>query len=635
MRYSLALHLPESARCVNHFNLYENPQTTETDATPSFFLFAETLAIIERMNEEIIQKVSSFRSLLISLATGKRWTETGVAEAYKQRREALLAEPEIADCIPFFVINHETPQEFWRFIKPKFATYAERRMFLDDAFEPLIAKLSSPNIQQQQEPVALPCSETAYPSPGTTVPVQCSKKLVILVHGIRTRAEWQGRLRHMFEQAGDVCVESIGYGYFDVFRFLIPFWTREKPIQTVCKKIREALVLHKNTHSELIIISHSFGTYIVGKILEEQHDIKPDRVLLCGSVLPTEFPWNRMVNRPSVILNEAGSRDIWPILAQSLTWGFGASGTFGFQSPGVRDRFHNLAHSDYFVGDFAEHYWVPWVQKGEILPTDFEKNHRPPTPYWRNLLAVIPARWILLILFLALPISIFWKSTGNVAKEKDSSGPFSKLTPSSTTTNPPGHSVRALAALQASTNTFIKEHTNGGTFHLGATDASLQSTNSDFADEEAESFLKNPARLEKQRVTAILRAYCDQIIVAANLPPAKEGAVITSNLASHYPDLEPYAFWVNKYPNHIFSALSITTEFEADHENHSWYRSYIVIGQNAGGSRVFWSSNKSGMEQLNPPEGNEKRIQYLSDFVSAEIQRQRALIAEDVRKMKR
>lgn len=223
------------------------------------------------------------------------------------------------------------------------------------------------------------------------------RRLVILVHGIRTQAEWQGPIRHLFESDGHTTVEPAGYEYFDVFRFLCPFWTRRRPVEVVLGKVREAIELHRNKYDELVIVAHSFGTYILGKILEDNPEIKPERVLLCGSILRASYRWRFLPNRPRVILNEAGSRDIWPILAKSVTWGYGSTGTFGFKSPGIRDRFHDAAHSDYFKDGFAEKYWVKWIQDEQLELTQFDKSRRPPTPFYKNVLEVIPLKYLFLI----------------------------------------------------------------------------------------------------------------------------------------------------------------------------------------------------------------------------------------------
>ena len=233
-------------------------------------------------------------------------------------------------------------------------------------------------------------SEEGAPSPN-------ARRLVILVHGILTRAEWQGRIRNLLEADGQTDVEALVYGYFDVFRFLCPVITRRGPIAEIERNIRDALKLH-SADGELVFVGHSFGTYILGKILSERPDITPDRVLLCGSILSRKFRWDKLPNRPHGVLNEVGSRDIWPILANSTTWGYGSTGTFGFKTAGVRDRYRNCAHSDYFKAGFAEEYWLPWVVAGNLVPSLLETGTHPPTPCFKNLLELLPIKYILILL---------------------------------------------------------------------------------------------------------------------------------------------------------------------------------------------------------------------------------------------
>ena len=158
--------------------------------------------------------------------------------------------------------------------------------------------------------------------------------MVLLIHGIRTQADWGPMVRSRIEVPGQIEVVPVKYGYFDAFRFWFPFWTRKGPIERVHGEIRAALQKYRRTHPEarLSIIAHSFGTYVVGKILQRHFDLHVHRLILCGSVLSQNFPWNQLQGRfdDDKVVNECGKADIWPVLAKSLTWGYGDSGTHGF-----------------------------------------------------------------------------------------------------------------------------------------------------------------------------------------------------------------------------------------------------------------------------------------------------------------
>jgi pimeloyl-ACP methyl ester carboxylesterase len=265
---------------------------------------------------------------------------------------------------------------------------AERMAVLKRELEKLPAEAREPALTLTATIVDIAERDVAAPK---------RRRLVILVHGIRTRAEWQGRIRGLLEADGETDVETLGYGYFDALRFLCPLITRRAPIVEVERNIRDAFKLHAD-HGEVVFVGHSFGTYILGKILAERPDIVPDRVLLCGSIVSRKFRWDKLPNRPKGVLNEAGSRDIWPILANSTTWGYGSTGTFGFKAAGVRDRYHNCAHSDYFKPGFAEEYWLPWIKAGKLVPSPFEIGAQAPTPFFKNLLELLPIKYILILI---------------------------------------------------------------------------------------------------------------------------------------------------------------------------------------------------------------------------------------------
>jgi hypothetical protein len=58
-------------------------------------------------------------------------------------RRKLLGITRIAKLLPDYVQKRRDLGEFWMFIQPKFPSYAERREFIRDSFEPLVAMLES------------------------------------------------------------------------------------------------------------------------------------------------------------------------------------------------------------------------------------------------------------------------------------------------------------------------------------------------------------------------------------------------------------------------------------------------------------------------------------------------------------
>ncbi|PKM37565.1 MAG: hypothetical protein CVV06_05120 [Gammaproteobacteria bacterium HGW-Gammaproteobacteria-10] len=230
---------------------------------------------------------------------------------------------------------------------------------------------------------------------------------VLLVHGIRTRAGWSGRVQEELQNASPKLTPMlIGYGFFDVVRFLLPLrkW-RAQAAETVWKK-SQAVFANEN-FDKVSIIAHSFGSWIVTYLLMRKK-IRVYRLILCGCVVDANFDWNEEVTAKIVgppltgtvlrkVLNDVGTRDIWPLLAQAATWGFGSSGRCGFQHPLVEDRCHAVDHSGFFEPGFAVTSWAP-VLLDESLPsgTDFMRD---PGYIWNILsLVKIPVLAILGIL---------------------------------------------------------------------------------------------------------------------------------------------------------------------------------------------------------------------------------------------
>jgi hypothetical protein len=250
---------------------------------------------------------------------------------------------------------------------------------------------------------------------------------VLLIHGIRTQADWGPMVRSRIEIPGEIEVIPIKYGYFDAFRFWFPYWTRTKPIERVYKQIRVALQKHKTTNpdAKLSIIAHSFGTYIIGQILRREFDLKIHRLILCGSVLPQNFPWEQYQGRfhNDKVINECGKADIWPVLAQSASWGYGASGTHGFGAVLVKDRFHAGGHGQYFEPEFVETYWEPFIRRGIYKASDYEVT-MPPTPWRLSVLGILPIQLIVSgLLLLILCFGVYFALLRPSHSPRDSTPP--------------------------------------------------------------------------------------------------------------------------------------------------------------------------------------------------------------------
>ncbi len=212
------------------------------------------------------------------------------------------------------------------------------------------------------------------------------QKVAFLVHGIRTNAEWQSKLKKLIasEVASDVKVFTPRYGFLNIFSFLLPkFVIRWHAIRKIRRQLRR--VISDYPLNEITLVAHSFGTYIVSKILKGHPDIKIERLLLCGAIVKENFKWDELQNSPALLLNDCGTKDYLPILAKSVWFGgYGSSGIKGFHCQSTNNRYHCIGHSDFFCKDFMKEYWLPFIENGEIVESSWT-TERPNLNYFLNI----------------------------------------------------------------------------------------------------------------------------------------------------------------------------------------------------------------------------------------------------------
>ena len=229
--------------------------------------------------------------------------------------------------------------------------------------------------------------------------------VVLLLHGIRTQGEWMNRVASILESQDNVsAAKQIRYEFFDIFRFLSPFSShKNKPIERVARLIAEEKATNKNV--KISIIAHSFGTYIIGKILLDNPRVHIHRLILCGSVLPDNFDWDRLKDdqlsrstddRNFRVINDCGLKDKWPVFAKLVSKDYGSSGRFGFGHTWVRDRYFSGGHSEFFSEEFVRKFWLPYIIEGEIIEGIIERLKEP---WWLSALTIIRPPYILLMVF--------------------------------------------------------------------------------------------------------------------------------------------------------------------------------------------------------------------------------------------
>ncbi len=227
---------------------------------------------------------------------------------------------------------------------------------------------------------------------------QRPQQVILLVHGIRTYAEWQPMVKRVLEEIPGTLVVPLKYEWLDAFRFWLPF-LRTRELENIHRRIRDAFAEYRDV--PISIIAHSFGTHAIGELLKNDPQFRIQRLVLCGSIFPRSFRWDLYRSKvESEVINDRGSKDIWPVLARSSSWGYGDSGTHGFGAVKVQDRAHNFKHSDYFEETFVRDFWLPWFQSGKFIGSKWDEKE-PPGSWWRVVISLLPLKWVLVILLLS------------------------------------------------------------------------------------------------------------------------------------------------------------------------------------------------------------------------------------------
>ncbi|HCL4388601.1 hypothetical protein I5G05_03560 [Pseudomonas aeruginosa] len=201
----------------------------------------------------------------------------------------------------------------------------------------------------------------------------CSdSRVLILIHGIHTDGSWHQHVQAKLSDIKNLQVQDLGYDLVTALQLFGPF--RRGPIERIVREIRN--IKREEPLAKISVIAHSFGTYITSKILQDHPDIVFDKIIMCGSIVSRDYPWNRNARgmNKSSIINDVGTRDIWPLVATCTTLGYGSTGRRGFQSSCVTDRYFNYAHSDFFEekNDHITKYWRPIFEHNAIKSSDWD-----------------------------------------------------------------------------------------------------------------------------------------------------------------------------------------------------------------------------------------------------------------------
>ena len=197
------------------------------------------------------------------------------------------------------------------------------------------------------------------------------KKIIFLIHGIRTTGAWQKQLTPFLVKQGWLPY-PLDYDWFGLPR-LVFNQARENKIKWLLSEYQRITQIEGTARPS--VIAHSFGAYLVARMLYQYPDVKFDKVILCGSIVRQDFDWQRLFARDQVNIarNDYGLWDNWTSLASFVINDAGPSGKVGFsdQSDRLYDiKFDEHTHDDYFHHTHYEKYWIPFLRRTVLYSTE-------------------------------------------------------------------------------------------------------------------------------------------------------------------------------------------------------------------------------------------------------------------------
>lgn len=203
------------------------------------------------------------------------------------------------------------------------------------------------------------------------------RRVVISLHGIRTRGRWQKEIAPILSETG-FTPWPLDYGYFPAIALLSGGAVSRRVEWFLAEYTR---IVENDGDDFPSVIAHSLGTLIVAKAMEKYDYLRFDRVIFCGSIVRRDFNWREVIRRGQLkrLRNEHGSLDIWARVARHLVPDAGDSGIYGFVSPppeieNHEFRFHR--HSDYFRRLHYEEHWIPFLSAGVTSESTLERSRR-------------------------------------------------------------------------------------------------------------------------------------------------------------------------------------------------------------------------------------------------------------------
>jgi hypothetical protein len=260
--------------------------------------------------------------------------------------------------------------------------------------------IRSPASPSSPAPTAQTCVAPAVEAqPPSRDRIEKRNRIVMTVHGIRTRGAWQKKFstaldEYPLEDGQNFICKALDNAALSLWSLILPS-LRSREVNRFLEEYTRVREQYRELPS---VVAHSFGMYIVAKAMQKYPEVCFDRIIFCGSILPTDFPWSQLDERRFArMLHDYGLLDIWVKLVEWIVSDMGKSGTRGFEDKAggrIVERAHPLfRHSDYFYKANFSNNWIPFLLGGEPRNTmsRVSRWNWKPVAFWSTLSLLVLA----------------------------------------------------------------------------------------------------------------------------------------------------------------------------------------------------------------------------------------------------
>lgn len=204
--------------------------------------------------------------------------------------------------------------------------------------------------------------------------------VLVCVHGIRDDGAWGSAIK-IAVQSGfvptDITVVSARYDRVSSAGFIVGY-KHKKNCDDLLSQLSQ--IRQDFPESFISIICHSSGTKVIVDIAH-RITFPIEWIFLCGSVCRASDADKLRLRRRGLV-NDAGTEDWWPIIAESLRPSrFSATGVGGFNRHPVIDRWFRYRHGDGLTQKHVDEWVIPTIINGRVrlvIPIDIGyKKHMP------------------------------------------------------------------------------------------------------------------------------------------------------------------------------------------------------------------------------------------------------------------